>query len=120
MYIIKHYWKLKFSMLYMSHINTISGYNNTSACLDKVDVLYSEDRNVLYRLVLKNKAATMFFLEKPFPVKEFIPNIEWYGLYSFCAGAPRWQQGVESPRDVLTDMADANQTAPRTDNIFHP
>ena len=53
--------KLKFNMLtHLTHINTIFEYCHASMIFGNEEVLYLEDRNV-YRLVLKNKTATMFF-----------------------------------------------------------
>ena len=60
--------KLKFNMLpHLTHINTIFEYYYASVILGNEDVLYLEDGNV-YRLVLQNKTATMFFLKNIFLV----------------------------------------------------
>ena len=48
---------------YLTHINIIFEYFQASVIIDNVDVLYLEEGNV-YRLVLKNNTATMFFSQK--------------------------------------------------------
>ena len=57
---------LKFNMLtHLTHRNTIFEYDHASMILGNEGVLYLEDGDV-YRLILKNKTATMFFLKKTF------------------------------------------------------
>ena len=64
----EHKRKLKFSMqTHLTYINTIFEYCHASVIIANVNVLYSEDGKV-YRPVLKNKTATMFFSPKPFLV----------------------------------------------------
>ena len=61
----EHNWKLKFSMQsHLTDTNALFEYCHASENLEK-DILYLEYGNV-YRLVLKNKTATMFFLKIPF------------------------------------------------------
>ena len=63
---IEHNMELKFSMqTFLTHINIIFEYCHAAVILENVDFMYLEDIN-LYRPVLNNKIATMFFLKETF------------------------------------------------------